>query len=186
MSNVLNIDRLDSELISLLEEDARQGIGDLAERLGVSRNTVQARLRRLSESGLLRSYAPRLDLAEAGISVEAFAALALDQGRLDDIVQQLTQIPEVMEIHATTGREDLLVRIGAVSHADLQELIQRIVGLPGVGHSNTTLALTNPLPYRIAPLLNKATQHAGWGRSTALPEHLRDGATDAPAEAQAQ
>lgn len=174
MSNMARIDRLDGELISLLEQDARQSIGDLADRLGVSRNTVQARLRRLSEAGLLRGFSPRLNLEEAGISVEAFAALALDQGKLDDVIKLLAAIPEVMEIHATSGREDLLVRLGAVSHAELQDLIQRIVGLPGVGHSNTTLALTTPLPYRVGPLLGKVTKDAGWGRSTALPEQYRE------------
>lgn len=173
MSNVLRIDQLDSELISLLEHDARQSIGELAERLGVTRNTVQSRMRRLTAAGLLRGYTPRLNLVEAGVSVEAFAALALDQGKLDDVVELLAGIPEVLEIHTTTGREDLLVRIGAVSHAELQKLVQAIVALPGVGHSNTTLALTTPLPYRVGPLLRKATKEAGWGRSTALPEHYR-------------
>lgn len=173
MSKMLNIDQLDSELISLLEQDARQSIGDLATKLGVTRNTVQARLRRLGDSRVLSGFSARIDLAEAGVNVEAFAALALDQGQLDRIVEWLTAIPEVLEIHTTTGREDLLVRIGALSHADLQELIQRIVALPGVSHSNTTLALTTPLHYRVAPLVGKATQDAGWGRSTALPEQFR-------------
>ena len=173
VSNMLRMDRLDSELISQLERDARQGIGELAERLGVSRNTVQSRLRRLTEAGLLQGFSPRLDLAAAGISVEAFAALALEQGRLDETVQQLSEMPEVMEIHTTTGREDLLVRLGAVSHAELQESVQRILALPAVGHSNTALSLTTPLAYRVAPLLAKVTADSGWGRSTALPEQYR-------------
>jgi len=171
---MIGIDRLDSELISLLEEDARQTAGDLAQRLGVSRNTVQSRLRRLGESGMLHGFTPRLDLVTTGIVVEAFAALALDQGHLDEVTALLAEIPEVMEVHTTTGREDLLVRLGAVSHAELQESIQTILSLPGVGHSNTTLALTTPLPYRIGPLLRKATRDVGWGRSTALPEQLRE------------
>jgi DNA-binding Lrp family transcriptional regulator len=176
---MLRIDRLDGEMIALLERDARLGIGDLADRLGVSRNTVQSRLRRLSEAGLLRGFTPRLNLVEVGITVEAFAALALDQGKLDEVIELLAGIPEVLEVHATSGREDLLVRLGTTSHAELQDLIQRIVALPGVGHSNTTLALTTPLPYRVSPLLTKATRNAGWGRSTALPEPRTDAATTA-------
>lgn len=184
MSNFANIDQLDSELIALLEQDARVSVGELASRLGVSRNTAQARLRRLRASGLLQSFAPRISFAAAGIDVEAFAALALDQGKLDQIVERLTEMPEVIEIHATTGREDLLVRIGARSHAELQELIQQILALQGVSHSNTTLALTTPLAYRVGPLLTKATRDTGWGRSTALPEQYRGegAATDAANE----
>jgi len=173
LSNIARIDQLDSELISLLERDARLSIGELAERLGVSRNTVQSRIRRLSNSGVLRGFAPRLDLARAGIEVEAFIALGLDQGKLDEITRRLAEIPEVTEVHTMTGREDLLVRASTTSHAELQALVQCIVALPGVGHSDTKIALTNPLPYRLGPLLAKTTRDAGWGRSTALPEGYR-------------
>ena len=163
------IDRLDGELIGHLERDARQGVGELATALGVTRHTVQARLRRLEESGVLTGYVPRLDLASAHIEVQAFAALALEQGRLDEIVEHLASLPEVLEIHATTGREDLLVRIATTNHAALQDLIQHIVALPGVSHSNTSIALTTPLSYRVRPLLARVTSDSGWGRSTPLP-----------------
>lgn len=166
---MLRIDRLDVELIGALSRDPRTGVVELATHLGVTRNTVQARLKRLEEQDLLSGFVPQLSLAAAGVSVEAFAALALDQGHLDEIVEQLTAMPHVLEVHATTGREDLLVRLGAASHAELQELIQRIVGIPGVSHSDTKLALTTPLRYRVQPLLTHMTRSAGWGRSTPLP-----------------
>lgn len=174
VDQVSRIDRLDSALLGLLSADARTGIVELADALGITRHTVQARLKRLEEHGILDGFTPRLDLAAAGASVEAFAALTLQQGRLDDVVQRLTEIPQVLEIHATTGREDLLVRIVTTSHAALQTLIQRIVGLPGVSHSNTSIALTTPLKYRAQPLLTELTRDTGWGRSTPLPPQVAD------------
>jgi len=165
---MITFDRLDSELLALLSRDARMGVVEIASALGVTRHTVQARLKRLEDLELLRGFTPRVDLAGAGVTVEAFAALALDQGKLDEIVEQLAAIPQVLEVHTTTGREDLLVRIATTSHADLQALIQRIVGMSGVSHSNTSLALTTPLPYRVQPLLDEITRRAGWGRSTPL------------------
>jgi DNA-binding Lrp family transcriptional regulator len=166
---MVTFDRLDSQLLGLLSRDARTGVGEMSTALGVTRHTVQARLKRLEELGLLTGFTPQVDLAAAGITVEAFAALALDQGQLDDIVEKLAAIPQVLEVHTTTGREDLLVRVATTSHADLQKLIQHIVAMPGVSHSNTSLALTTPLRYRIQPLLDEVTQQAGWGRSTPLP-----------------
>lgn len=167
---MLSIDRLDAQIIGLLSKDARTGVVELAASLGISRNTVQARLRRLEEAELLLGFVPQLDLEAVGVTVQAFAALALEQGRLDEVVDHLRAMPHVLEIHAITGREDLLVRLGATSHAELQELIQRIVGLPGVAHSNTSLSLTTPLRMRIHPLLDHVTQEAGWGRSTPAPQ----------------
>jgi DNA-binding Lrp family transcriptional regulator len=163
---MLSIDRLDVELLEMLATDARSGVVDLASRLGISRNTVQARLRRLEEGGLLTGYRPELKLAEAGVPVEAFIGLEVQQGRLASIVDALTAMPQVLEIHATTGREDLLVRVATETQADLQQLIEGIVGTAGVVHSTTTLALTTPLPYRAVPLLKHITRDAGWGRST--------------------
>ena len=163
---MLSIDRLDVELLEMLDADARAGVVDLASRLGISRNTVQARLRRLEEGGLLTGYRPELKLAEAGVSVEAFIGLEVQQGRLASIVDALVAMPQVLEIHATTGREDLLVRVATETQAGLQQLIEGIVGTAGVVHSTTTLALTTPLPYRAVPLLKHIAKDAGWGRST--------------------
>src|SRR5271156_4237193 len=163
---MLSIDRLDVELLEMLAGDARAGVVELASRLGIARNTVQARLRRLEEGGLLTGYRPELKLGQAGVSMEAFIGLEVQQGRLASIVEALTAMPQVLEIHATTGREDLLVRVATETQADLQQLIQTIVVIAGVVHSTTTLALTTPLPYRAVPLLQHITRDAGWGRST--------------------
>lgn len=169
---MLSIDRLDARLLNLLSYDHRVGVGELAITLGVARNTVQARLRRLRESKLLRGFRPDIDLAAVGVGVQAFLGLEIDQGELQAIVRSLAAIPEVLEAHATTGREDLLVRVATDTQSSLQRLIERVVALHGVRHSNTTLALTTPLPYRIDPLLQELTQRAGWGRAT--PAHEQD------------
>jgi DNA-binding Lrp family transcriptional regulator len=163
---MLSIDRLDVELLEMLATDARAGVVELASGLGISRNTVQARLRRLEDGGLLTGYRPELRLERAGVSMQAFIGLEVQQGRLASIVDALVAMPQVLEIHATTGREDLLVRVATETQADLQQLIETIVGTAGVVHSTTTLALTTPLPYRAVPLLRHIARDAGWGRST--------------------
>ena len=78
----------------MLAADARAGVVDLASRLGISRNTVQARLQRLEEGGLLTGYRPELKLAEAGVSVEAFIGLEVQQGRLASIIDALVAMPQ--------------------------------------------------------------------------------------------
>ena len=164
-----SLDRLDLEILRKLSEDARTGVVELSSALGISRNTVQSRVRRLEESGVLTGYQPRVDLAEAGLAVQAFVALEINQVGMASVVSGLARIPQVLEVHATTGREDLLVRVATATQAELQELVVHILAIPGVVHSSTTLALTTPLPYRVVPLLEEATRDAGWGRSTPKP-----------------
>jgi DNA-binding Lrp family transcriptional regulator len=160
-----SIDRLDVLLLEMLARDARTGVVALASTLGISRNTVQSRLKRLEDDGLLVGYRPEICLPQAGATVLAFMGLEIVQGRLAAVVKDLTAIAQVLEIHATTGREDLLVRVAAPNQAELQQLIERIVVINGVVHSTTTLALTTPLPYRTIPLLQQLTRNTGWGRS---------------------
>lgn len=170
VTRLLSIDQLDVELLELLARDARAGVVQLASTLGISRNTVQSRLKRLEEGGVLTGYRPQFNLAQAGLATEAFIGLEVQQGRLAAIVDVLTAIPHVLAIHAITGREDLLVRVATQNQAGLQQLIERIVTIEGVVHSTTTLALTTPLPYRAVPLLKEIARTAGWGRSTPPPK----------------
>lgn len=164
---VISIDRLDASLLELLTEDPRAQIMDLASRLGVARNTVQSRMRRLEESGVVTGYRPEVDLSALGLSVQAFVGAETEQGRIQAVVEELRGVPEVLEVHTTTGREDLLIRIAAPSHEDLLHVLERILGLRGVAHTTTTLALTTPVRYRTQPLVDHLTREAGHGRSAA-------------------
>ncbi|NLG45135.1 Lrp/AsnC family transcriptional regulator [Gordonia sp. (in: high G+C Gram-positive bacteria)] len=164
---MLSIDELDVELLRLLEGDARQGIAGLATALGISRNTVQSRIRRLEEGGLIAGYRPQVDVTKAGLVVQAFLALETEQGSLTTIAEAVTRIPQVLEVHTVTGREDLLVRVATATQPELLTLIEQIVRFAGVIHSTTWLTLTNPLPHRTVPALAEVAKGTGWGRSTA-------------------
>lgn len=75
-----------------------------------------------------------------------------------------------MVVTTQAGREDLLVRVAAATLAQLQQAVGKMIDLQGVRHSNTTLSVSTPVPYRVQPLLDHLTSGAGWGRSTALPK----------------
>lgn len=167
---MISIDRLDSELLKRLDSNARAGVADLAAQLGISRNTVLARLQRLEKRGVLQKFRPVVDLEAAGIPVQAFVGLELDQRQLRNVVIALSQIPEVLEVTTQAGREDLLVRVASATLQELQAAAARMVDIPGVRHTNTTLTVSTPLPYRVQPLLDHLTKELGWGRSTPLPD----------------
>lgn len=163
---LLTIDRLDSEILGRLTTNARMGVAELSSRLGVARNTVQARLRRLEERGVITGFVPRIDLEAAGIPVQAFVGLELDQRRLGHVIDALTGFPEVLEINTQAGREDLLVRVASPSHAELQQAVLAMIEIDGVRHTTTTLIVSTPLARRTQPLLDHVTRESGFGRST--------------------
>lgn len=164
-----SIDRLDAEIIGRLTEDARVGIADLAADLSVSRATIQTRIRRLAETGVLLGFRPIIDLSAVGMPVQALVSLELDQRKMQHVVAGLRKLPEVLEIKIQAGREDLLVHVAIASLDALQVLTASIVDIDGVRKTTSTFSVATPLPYRVQPLLDHITADAGWGRSTPAP-----------------
>jgi len=153
------VDALDARLVALLADEPRIGVLEASRRLGVARGTVQARLDRLGSRGVIRGFGPDLDTAALGFSVTAFATLEIRQGRGRDVTEHLTGIPEVLEVHTITGSGDMLCRIVGRSNADLQRVIDRVVGYDGIERTSTVIALSSPVPYRVLPLVREAAAH---------------------------
>ncbi len=152
-----DLDSLDVSLITLFHAEPRVGVLEASRRLRVARGTVQARLDRLTERGVIIGWGPELVPAALGYEVEAFVTVQLRQVRgHDPVTDRLAEIPEVLETHTITGPNDLLVRVVGRSNADLQRVIDAIVAIEGVERTATTIALDTPVPYRVLPLLSAA------------------------------
>ncbi len=148
-------DALDRSLLRLLLTEPRLGVLETSRRLGVARGTVQARLSRLERVGALRDWAPTVDPARLGFPVLAFATLEVHQGKGHAaIAAHLRSIPEVLEAHTTSGQGDLLCRVVARDHADLQRVLDAITVTGLVSRTSTVISLTNEVPYRVAQLLD--------------------------------
>jgi len=158
----LSIDTLDARLLALLAEEPRIGVLECSRRLRVARGTVQARLDRLTARGVVRGYGPEIDPAALGYAVTAFVTLEISQryGH-DPVAAHLSEIPEVLEAHTITGSGDLMCRIVARSNADLQRVIDLVVGYEGIVRASTIIALAEQIPYRTLPLVEEAAKDSG-------------------------
>ena len=150
------IDSLDARLLRVLAETPRAGVMEIARQLDVARGTAQARLDKLRQRGVITGFGPDIDLRRLGYEVMAFITLEIRQGALHEVVDYLRTIPQVLEIHATTGNGDLLVRVVAGTNADLHPLITRIHAGGGIERSTTQIALTEQLPLRVQQLVDLA------------------------------
>jgi DNA-binding Lrp family transcriptional regulator len=152
----MSIDALDARLITLLSAEPRIGVLECSRRLGVARGTVQARLDRLAERGVIRGYGPDVDPAAMGYTVTAYATLEIRQGEGEAVAARLRDVPEVLEAHTITGPGDLLCRIVARSNADLQAVIDRLTTVAGVQRTATVIALSERIGYRVLQLVELA------------------------------
>ncbi len=154
------IDALDGRLIRLLAAEPRIGVLEASRRLGVARGTVQARLDRMREHGVIRGFGPDVDPAALGYPVTAFATLEIRQGVGRAVREHLAAVPEVLELHTITGQGDMLCRLVARSNADLQRVIDRVVGYEGIVRAATAIVMENPVPLRVIPLVEQASREA--------------------------
>jgi DNA-binding Lrp family transcriptional regulator len=153
----VQLDALDARLLALLAAEPRIGVLECSRRLSVARGTVQARLDRLVTRGAIVGFGPEVSPAAIGFGVMSFVTLEISQRYGHSAVTaHLADIPEVLEAHTITGSGDLMCRIVARSNADLQRVIDEIVGYEGIVRASTIIALAEQIPYRTMPLVRAA------------------------------
>jgi DNA-binding Lrp family transcriptional regulator len=152
------IDALDARILLALDDDPDATTLAIARQLAVARNTVQARLRRLAREGALRGFGQRVSPASLGHPLVAFVALEISQTSGDVAAAGLIALPEVIEIHSTTGDADMLVKVVARDTAHLYRVTNAMLTIPGVQRSSTSISLAELLPLRMRSLLEEAAR----------------------------
>jgi DNA-binding Lrp family transcriptional regulator len=149
------LDPTDARLLLALSEEPRATTTALAERTGLSRNTVQARLARLDQQGMLDSFQRRIPPKVLGYPLSGFVLIQVTQRALDDVAAALADIAEVLQVQGITGEADLFAHVVARDADDLYRIAGAILAIPGVERTNTALVMRDLVDYRIAPLLHR-------------------------------
>ncbi|WP_409328421.1 Lrp/AsnC family transcriptional regulator [Trujillonella humicola] len=150
------LDTTDARLLQALAEDPRASVMALSQRLGLARNTVQARLARLEAGGALTPFTTRVRPAALGYRLEAYMTVQVVQRSLTDVGAALGELDQVVEVTALSGAADLLVRVVALDADDLWRLSEQVLAMPGVERTDTALAMRRLVEHRLDPLLRRA------------------------------
>jgi DNA-binding Lrp family transcriptional regulator len=153
--NSARLDATDARLLLALRDDPRATVLALAERVGLARNTVQARLARLEQGGALASFEQRIDPAALGYPLTAFITVQVTQRMLAELADALAAVPEVVEVFGLSGPTDLLVRVVAADAEDLYRVAGQILATPGVERTDTALVMRRLVDHRLTPLLRR-------------------------------
>lgn len=140
----MSLDDLDQRLIRLLRHDARQGISELAAELGVARATVRTRLERLEATGEIIGYTVILRAETVEMPVRGLTMIAVEGRAAARVTEVLSGFPEVLALHTTNGKWDLIAELGVRSLSDLDAALGRLRMVPGVANSETNLLLATP------------------------------------------
>ena len=133
-------DRLDRDLLVLLQANARESTANLARKLGVARTTVLARLARLERAGVIVGYTVRL-AQPASHGLQAFVGITVSPKSGRDVVKQLTRMPELRQLSSVSGEFDYIALLHADSASRLDELLDDIGNVDGVTRTTTSIVL---------------------------------------------
>ncbi|UTA55053.1 Lrp/AsnC family transcriptional regulator [Lysobacter soli] len=142
-----HLDAIDRQLIALLQDNARLSTVALAKAVGLGRTTVQERLQRLESAGVIAQYTVRL--GSGGDPLQAWLMLRYADGfSCDDVMPQLTAMPQVRLCYSVAGELDLLVLVQAESPGELADLRERVAAIKGVDDVTTVPVLRTTLDRR--------------------------------------
>lgn len=144
----MSLDAVDRKLLRLLQEDARRSYRALGELVDLRAPSVHARVQRLEKEGYIRGYHADVDPGLVGRGLTAFVSIALEGGRRSEvprteiIADQLRKDPDVVEVHAITGEDDILIKVRTSDIRGLERLLIRVLDpLEGVRGTTTNIVV---------------------------------------------
>ncbi|MEH6709888.1 Lrp/AsnC family transcriptional regulator [Paraglaciecola polaris] len=135
------INKQEQQLLSILRSNARASISDLARVLNLSRSTVQNRMTKLEESGVIKGYAVQYGSEYQDNLVSSHVSIKVKQKLTAKTNAELRQVSEVSELYAISGEYDLIAIVQAESLEQLSQILDNIGNLEGVERTNSSVIL---------------------------------------------
>ena len=133
----------DRRLLSTLKQDGRASVTQLAQQLGQSRATVQARLDRLMSSGIIERFTIDVSTAADFDMIKAVMMIEVEGVRTREVTRQLGRMPAIASLHSTNGTWDLVAFIEVASLPDFDRILREVREIRGVLNSETSLLLNS-------------------------------------------
>jgi len=141
------IDNVDLKILQLLTKNAKKPYTEVAKRVYVSGGTVHVRMNKLEASGIVKGTTLDLDPTKLGYDITAFIGIYLEKSSLyDSVFEQLSKIPEITNIHYTTGNYSMFVKLYCRDTKHLKTVLHdKIQKVNGISRTETIISLEESL-----------------------------------------
>ena len=139
----LEIDKTDLKILAALIEDAFIPYTELAKKIFVSGGTVHVRMKKLEQMGIVKKPRMEVDYTKLGYDVTAFIGVYLEKSSLyDEVARAFEQIPEIVNLHYTTGIYSMFAKIVCKDTAHLKEVLHdKLQKIKGIQRTETFISL---------------------------------------------
>ena len=143
--NIAHMDDLDRRLLDALRDNARAPTAALARKLALSRTTVQSRLERLEQSGVITGYTVRLSDGHERGQIHAYVMMTVSHKQSAAVVGAIKRMAPVRLLQSVSGPFDLIAEVVAPSVAEMDTLIDALGALAGVERTTSSIVLSTKI-----------------------------------------
>jgi Lrp/AsnC family leucine-responsive transcriptional regulator len=139
------LDDTDRQILMLLQEDDRQPLAALSEKIGVAVSTINDRIKRLVRSGMISGFHARVAPEAVGLDLLAFIMVSWSNPKVEaSFLERVKASPDVLECHHITGAWNYLLKVRVGTTRDLERfLTDTIKAVDGVERTETLITLSS-------------------------------------------
>ncbi|HXG51352.1 MAG TPA: Lrp/AsnC family transcriptional regulator [candidate division Zixibacteria bacterium] len=137
------LDTIDLKILSILQNNGRSKLADIAGEVELSPPAVMERVKKLESSGVIKGYQALLDGKKVGKDITAFIGVSIgNQRAIDQFASRMLQYNDVLECHHVTGDESFILKVKSANTASLEKLLGEIRSVDGVTRTVTKVVLS--------------------------------------------
>ena len=156
MKPIIKLDAIDRKILEFLQLDSNITNAQLAKEVGLSPAPTLERVKKLEQSGLIKSYHAELDTDKLGLGVGIFILVSLSSHKMNQIktfVDKINNIREVIECHHITGSGDFLLKVLTTDIASYQTLIlDKLSQIEEIGNMKSMVILSSFKDSKVMPI----------------------------------
>ncbi|QSE98452.1 Lrp/AsnC family transcriptional regulator [Fulvivirga lutea] len=156
MKNKIKLDKIDRKILEILQSNAKITNANLATKIGLSPAPTLERVKKLENSGIIKSYHAKLDTDIVGLGVSTFVMVSLkghNKDNIDKFIESIAEIDEIIECHHITGSGDFILKIIAEDIAAYQRLmLEKVSNIDVVDSMQSMVILSTFKDSKIMPL----------------------------------
>ncbi len=121
------LDKVNQQIIALLQEDAKQTNTSISKKIGISSPAVSERIKKLEDAGIIENYKTIVSPKELGYQFKAIITLKAFMGKLKPFLKKVKSYDEVVNCYRVTGNENIVMEVVLKDQQHLESFIDQLI-----------------------------------------------------------
>ncbi|MCK4577983.1 MAG: Lrp/AsnC family transcriptional regulator [Candidatus Marinimicrobia bacterium] len=152
----MKLDKIDQQILTLLQKQGRMTNAKLSKQVGLSAASALERVKKLERAGVINGYHAGVDYSAVGIGLVVLVEVTLARHRQDAVkqfIEAVQPVEQILDCHHVSGKADFLLHVVAKDIAHYEDFIlETLSALPGLQHIESMVVLSTVKQSDAVPL----------------------------------